>query len=306
MPGKVRVASLFSGIGVFDKGAEWAGCRIVWQCEVNEFRQNALRKHWPGVPCYTDIRYLSPYGAVAPDGGLTMEWPHGQEKVDILIGGFPCQDISGAGKGAGIAGSRSRLWFEMLRIIRLLRPRWVVAENVPALRTRGADVVLAGLEEAGYTCWPLVVGAEHIGASQRRIRVYIVARLADADGHWKHKPGGYHPKSRGRIGDCRWPARPGEPQHDWEEPRLVSKSSLGASIDGDARRLARWRRAALRAIGDSGVPEVLEVIVRAIKSTERAIIQATSGKRTRRPSKKQKKKAKRCILRRRTVENGAE
>ena len=91
--------------------------------------------------------------------------------VDALVGGFPCQDVSCAGKGVGVEkGTRSGLWREFARLIRCLRPRWVVAENVPALRTRGADLVVSDLEAAGYTVWPCVVGAHHVGAPHRRDR----------------------------------------------------------------------------------------------------------------------------------------
>src|SRR5262249_35665923 len=96
-------------------------------------------------------------------------------RCDLIAGGFPCQDISAAGKGAGIGGTRSGLWFEMARIIAGVRPAWVLVENVPALRARGADRVLADLEEIGYTCWPFVVGAWAVGAPHRRDRVWIVA-----------------------------------------------------------------------------------------------------------------------------------
>jgi len=95
-------------------------------------------------------------------------------RIDLISGGFPCQDISSAGKGAGLDGDRSSLWFEMLRIINAARPAWLLIENVPALRVRGADRVLAGLEESGYTCWPRVVGARFAGQGHLRKRVWII------------------------------------------------------------------------------------------------------------------------------------
>lgn len=168
----MRVLDLFSGIGAMSLGLEWAGMQTVGFCEIEPACRFWLREHWREQPIFEDIRTLTG-GEIAERCGA----------VDLVAGGFPCQDISSAGKGAGITGERSGLWFEMLRIVRTVRPDWVLAENVPALRTRGADTVLEGLESEGYACWPLVVGAGDAGAPHRRSRVWLVGRrrLADAD-----------------------------------------------------------------------------------------------------------------------------
>ena len=159
----MRVLSLFSGIGSHDLGLEWAGMTIVGQVEIDDYCQTILEKHWPKVKRWTDI-------TTVPVAHLRRLKPR------IITGGFPCQDISVAGKQKGIVeGERSALWWHMWRIIRDVRPRWVLVENVPALRTKGADGVLASLEGLGYTCWPLVVGAWAVGAPHRRNRVWIVA-----------------------------------------------------------------------------------------------------------------------------------
>lgn len=100
-------------------------------------------------------------------------------RVDVVSGGFPCQDISSAGRGAGLSGSRSGLWFEMLRVIGEVRPAYVFAENSPNLRTRGLDVVLGGLAELGYSSAWGVLGAWHVGAPHRRNRMWIVAAHPD-------------------------------------------------------------------------------------------------------------------------------
>jgi DNA (cytosine-5)-methyltransferase 1 len=164
----MRVGSLFAGIGGFDLGLERAGMHIVWQVECDPSCINVLERHWPDVHRRRDVR-LASAANLGP--------------CDLIAGGFPCQDISAAGKGAGLdAGHRSGLWREFARIVRELQPRWVLVENVPALRRRGADTVLGDLEAAGYACWPLVVGARHVGAPHRRDRVWIVGRLADGDG----------------------------------------------------------------------------------------------------------------------------
>ena len=212
------------------------------------------------------------------------------QRVDLIAGGFPCQDISVAGKGVGLDGERSGLWFEYLRIVQELRPTWVLAENVPALRTRGADTVLDGLAAAGYSCWPLVVGARHVGAPHRRDRVWIVAHasrdeserrrgsedVADCDGIGRDGQWGGWLREGQRIdgqeavggrdvdGCHRWPSRPGTAQYDWEEPRTV-ESPLGGAAYGLSERLAgRHRRNALKALGNSVVPQVVEAIGRAI------------------------------------------
>ena len=254
----MRTLSLFSGIGGLDLGLERAGFEVVGMCEQDEFCRTILAQHWPGVPLYEDVRSL---GADVPFPG----------NVECVAGGFPCQDISSAGKGAGIEGKRSGLWFEMLRVVRLIRPRWVIAENVPALRTRGADVVLGGLEEEGYTCWPLLVGACHAGAPHRRQRVFIVGRLADASGagleeRW-HRPGSAseeEPLPPRKCGDSRWPSRPGEKQQPWEAPR-ATQPGLGGAAHGLPRRLdARERKARLKALGNAVVPQVAEAVGRAV------------------------------------------
>lgn len=164
----IRVLDIFSGIGGFSLGLEsTGGFRTVGFCEIEPFCREVLRKHWPDVPVHEDIREFTAESL----GGL---------RPDAIVGGFPCQDISVAGRGAGIEGARSGLWSEMFRLVRELRPRWVIAENVPALRARGSDRVLSDLEGECYSCWPLVVGAWAVGAPHRRDRVWIVAHRDEA------------------------------------------------------------------------------------------------------------------------------
>jgi len=142
------VLDLFSGIGGFSLGLHWAGMRTTAFCEADPFARAVLARHWPGVPIYDQIRTLSA-ARLRQDG---------VPRPDLICGGFPCQDVSLAGRGAGLAGARSGLWSHMARLVRECRPDWVVAENVPGLRGRGADPVMSELEAAGYACWPLLVG----------------------------------------------------------------------------------------------------------------------------------------------------
>ena len=167
---EINVLDLFSGIGGLSLGLHWAGMRTVAFCKAAPFARQVLARHWPGVPLYTDVRTLSAARLRAD----------GVPRPNLLCGGFPCQDVSLAGQGAGIEGGRSGLWSHMARLVRECRPDWVLAENVPGLRGRGADRVLAELEAAGYACWPFVVGAVHAGAPHRRARMWLVAQAAAA------------------------------------------------------------------------------------------------------------------------------
>ena len=125
--------SLFSGIGGFEIGFERAGMACKWQVEIDEYASRVLAKHWPSVHRERDIK----------DCGK-----HNLESVDVICGGFPCQDISYAGRCAGLDGERSGLFFEAIRVVRELQPRIVVMENVAALLTRGLDRVLGTLADS--------------------------------------------------------------------------------------------------------------------------------------------------------------
>ena len=165
----MRFISLFSGIGGFDLGFERAGMTCVAQVEFNKNAANVLKHHWPNVPHYEDVRNVGKDNLPA---------------ADLICGGFPCQDVSVAGRRAGLAGQRSGLWFEFLRIITECTPRWVVIENVPGLLTsnRGRDfaTVVHGLVECGYRVGWRVLDAQYDGLAQRRKRVFVVASLTTA------------------------------------------------------------------------------------------------------------------------------
>ena len=152
--------SLFAGIGGFDLGFERAGMVCKWQVEIDDYANRVLRKHWPDVRRWPDVR----------------TWPQPDtERVDIICGGFPCQDISYAGRGAGLEGERSGLFFEAVRVVRELRPRAVVLENVSALLTRGLDRVLGTLAEVGYDAEWHCIPAAAVGAPHIRDRVFVLA-----------------------------------------------------------------------------------------------------------------------------------
>lgn len=161
----MRVLDLFSGIGGFSLGLERAGHKTVAFCEFDKKAQLVLKKHWPDLPIYDDVRTL------------TKEKLHndGIKEIDIICGGFPCQDISLAGKGAGLAGERSGLWTEFHRLIKEIQPKYAIIENVAALRSRGLDQVLRSLAEIGYDAEWHCIPAAAVGAPHRRDRVWIVA-----------------------------------------------------------------------------------------------------------------------------------
>jgi len=243
MAAEFLVLDLFSGIGGFGLGLHWAGMQIAAFCEADPFCRAVLGRRFPGVPVYGDVRLLS--AEILSRDGIRPE---------IICGGFPCQDASLAGPGGGLGGKRTGLWREMARIVGECQPRWVVAENVPGLRSRGADRVLADLEALGYASWPLVVGAVHAGAPHRRRRVWIVARRLAADparAGLEVRQQGAAPARSDLPAERRggWPAEPGPCRVDHGFPLRVDR---------------------IRALGNAVLPANAAMIGRAIQLAEAA------------------------------------
>lgn len=159
----MKFGSLFTGVGGFDLGFERAGMECAWQVEFDKACQSILKKHWSETELFDDVRTVG---------------KHNLEPVDVICGGFPCQDVSIAGKRAGLAGERSGLWSEFARIIDELEPKWVVIENVPGLLSsnRGRDfaTVIRWLAERGYGVAWRILDSQYFGVAQRRRRVFIV------------------------------------------------------------------------------------------------------------------------------------
>ena len=156
--------SLFSGIGGLDMAAEWAGIETIGQCEWAEYPTKVLEKHWPDVPRWKDIRTLT---------GDDFYERTGRRTVDIISGGFPCQPFSVAGKQRGKEDDRY-LWPEMVRVIKELRPTWVVGENVAGIVRMALPDILSELEACGYRTRTFLIPACAVGARHRRYRVAIV------------------------------------------------------------------------------------------------------------------------------------
>lgn len=170
----MRKLSLFSGIGGIDLAAEWAGMETVAFCEREAFPQKVLRKHWPDVPIYDDVctltaERLKEDGIIGP--GRT---------IDIVSAGYPCQPESTAGKRRGKEDDRW-LWPEVRRIIKEIRPRWFIGENVFGHVSLGLDIVLSDLEDDDYTVEAIVIPAVAVGAPHRRDRVIVVANSSGGE-----------------------------------------------------------------------------------------------------------------------------
>ena len=173
--GKLKTLDLFAGIGGFTLGLSKTNLyETVAFCEWDNKAKKVLAKNFPSVFCYGDIKDLS-----YENGNLSSEKDQFSQAtdIDVITGGFPCQDISYAGKGAGLDGERSNHWYEYLRLISEIKPKGVIIENVSALRTRGLETVLKGLYSFGYDAEWHCIPASAIGGCHQRDRIWILAYL---------------------------------------------------------------------------------------------------------------------------------
>lgn len=271
----MRIGSLFSGIGGLELGLEMAGIGdTVWQVEQNKLCLALLKQHWPEAQRFDDVCAVG---------------KHNLEPVDLICGGFPCQDVSSAGKRAGLDGARSGLWYEYARIVDELRPRWVVVENVTSGAKLWVDAVRGDLERLGYATLPIPLSAADVGAAHERARVFLVAhahedrehaRAVDAevagapraasDAHGQPPRGlarseGLQATSDadcaelrdepGRIG---WSDRPSSEEPSWAggrfaEPDMVRVvHGVSRGLDSPSKRIA--------ALGNSVVPQCAQVV----------------------------------------------
>ncbi len=269
----MQVLDLFAGIGGFTLGLERAGFKTVAFCEIEPYAQKVLSKNWPGVPIYDDIRTITADRLVSDGIG-----------VDVITGGFPCQDISLAGNQAGIEGERSGLWTECARLIGELRPRYAIFENVTNLlngeRGDWFKRVLWDISALGYDAEWHCIPASELGAHHRRDRVWIVAYPNE----FRLEEHG-HSQSEHAIQGCKdvaYPSREGlqgsektrNDGEDGKKPRnqlLTRLSGVQGRIwetEPDVGRVANGvpaRSHRLKCLGNAVVPPIPELIGRAIK-----------------------------------------
>tara|TARA_R100001244_G_scaffold110602_1_gene81751 strand:- start:168 stop:962 length:795 start_codon:yes stop_codon:yes gene_type:complete len=261
----VRVLDLFSGIGGFSLAAKevWGDdAKIVGHCDIDDYCEQVLAKNFPNTPYFNDVTKLT-----KQDVG----------EVDLICGGFPCQDISVAGKGLGIdKGERSGLWSEFNRLIGELRPKYAIIENVAAITSRGLNIVLRDLAKTGYDAEWQCIGANQIGARHRRERIWIVAY-----------PSSIRPQDEKTYKELEW-QRPSftsfYPRKQWDKVRLF-KSKLGRVAYGIPNWIHRYweqeptgvprstinkvnRTERLKALGNSVVPQIPMLIMKRIKEIQ--------------------------------------
>lgn len=263
-----RTLSLFAGIGGFDLGLErTGGFKTVAFCEIDPFCQRVLAKHWPGVPIYDDVRELTAKRLVR-DG----------VDIDVICGGFPCQDISLIGPGGGLNGSRSGLWSEYLRLIKEIRPALVIVENASAIRGRGLGTILGQLAPLGYDAEWHCLPACAVDAPHERDRLWIVAYLPSD--RWGARRAGRPPaSSQGQS----------VTQRPFPNPHAYCIAPIGAAIARQELRAwddepaldrvvdglpYRMVEDDLRALGNAVVPQIPELIGRAILAADEAVKQA--------------------------------
>ena len=275
---KLKLLDLFSGIGGFSLGLERSGgFETVAFCEIEDYPRKVLARHWPEVHCYEDVRQLNAK-QLAADG----------IEVDAICGGFPCQDISTAGLGAGLDGERSGLWGEFARLIGELRPTVVFVENVSAILSNGMGRVLGDLSALGYDAEWEIIRASDIGAWHHRARMWLVAY---PNGSREQQPEGFDQEIRRRTGNggeasdvsnsdsergCG-----GNPKrenavnawkrhaHSWRDPGGMglwdAEPNVGRVANGVPNRTHR-----LKGLGNAVVPQIPEILGRAWMEAQNA------------------------------------
>ena len=255
--------SLFSGIGGFDLGLERAGFECKWQVEIDKYATKVLAKNWPNVPRFKDVtRFCRRISDCNPENEFgecicprcntefgdcecigTDQLLDECGPVEVICGGFPCQDISNAGKLSGITGYQSGLFFEIIRIACELGPKYIVLENVSALLVRGLDRVLGALAEIGYNAEWHCIPATYAGANHQRDRIWIIAYANGIECKEQRWSSPIQAKQSTARCDSWWATEP----------------SVGRVAYGIPRRVDR-----LKCLGNAIVPQVAEIIGRRI------------------------------------------
>ena len=274
--------SLFSGIGGIDIAAEWAGFSTVAFCEIDKYCQQVLKKHWPDVPIIEDVKDVTKESiseivtnaermgrtqgtreSIQPQKSQTVGQDTGNVcaestvGITLISGGFPCQPHSVAGRHKG-SGDERDLWPEFRRVIGEIRPRWVLAENVPGIFTsdsrRFFGKILTDLAALGYSVGWCTFGAVDVGALHRRNRVFIVANTTGESSNRMHSEG--HDTQFRKYRGCSCEGR-----EYWEvEP------DVGRVANGIPYRMDR-----LKCLGNAVVPQQVYPVLKAIADYERGL-----------------------------------
>ena len=237
---------LFSGIGGFALAAQriWKDdLNIVGFCEIEPYAQKVLDKNFPGIPIYKDIKELN---------GKQFK------NIDLITGGFPCQDISIAGYGVGIEGERSGLWSEMLRIISEIRPKFALIENVSAITFRGGTRVISDLAKIGYDTEWQTISAAYVGALHRRNRMWFVSYPSNSRSEYsKHGESQENIKQSEVVRQCKGSifGNKGEFREEICSTEFIRKSN------GIPNRMDR-----IKGLGNAIVPQVAEIIMKELKN----------------------------------------
>jgi DNA (cytosine-5)-methyltransferase 1 len=242
----MRMLSLFAGIGGIDLAAQWAGIETVAFCEIDPFCQKVLKKHWPGVPIFEDVRKLRKQTLI--DTGVIGDG----SAIDIICAGYPCQPFSHAGERKGKEDDR-HLWPEVSRLLQEIRPTWFLGENVAGHVTLGLDDVLSDLERIGYAAEPFIIPACAVGASHRRDRVFVLAHSNS-----KHVEGYDTIKIQREpeIQRCKYLGS----IEEWARRAAVYEPKLLRTFNGIPNQVDR-----IRALGNAVVPQQVYPILWAMK-----------------------------------------
>lgn len=248
--------SLFAGIGGFDLGFERANMVPAWQVEIDEYCRRVLAKHWPDVPRFEDVRNVG---------------KHNLRAVDVICGGFPCQDVSLANsQREGFDGKRSSLWFEFARVIREIHPRWVVVENTPGLYSSndGRDIrtIFWHFSQMGYDARGLPLPAAAFGTPHLRERIFIVAHAA---GERQHSIEIFHKSALKSLSESATSCE------EWGKIRLAETVRGRVRVlpdpgilrvdDGFPSELDKSR---IKALGNAVVPQIAEWIGKCIAKAD--------------------------------------
>lgn len=257
---KLKVLDLFSGIGGFSLGLERTG-GFKTECfvEIDQDCRNVLKKHWPEVPIYIDVKKVH---AILKD--LQGLWLN--KTIDVITGGYPCTGHSVAGKKEGLKNEGSGLWREFHRLIGEIKPKYVIIENSHNLRSTGLERVLQDLDAVGYNAEFSIISAYSVGAPHQRERIYIVAWRKDIPYCDPFRSWSTYSAKKETKQEW-WPKRRFERDPVFlEAGKAMSQGSI--NIDGLPRDVVRLNEEKIKQLGNSLVPQIPEQIGLAILENE--------------------------------------